>query len=450
MLRVFLSLAAFPAAALAAAQPPRYNVVIVAVDGLRADHLPFYGYSRPTAPHLNARSASAIIFDHAVAQASWTLPSFATLFTSIDPMHHGANSLYTAIPAKYRRLPELLRSNGWHTAGFEGGPFLDPVYGFERGFDLYRGCGFSNYRFFAETANQAADWIRANGDKPFFVFAHGNDLHPPFDLPHHGEKMSNEFDPDYAGRVDRTLVDYRFVALFNMRNNKRSPSNIRAMVPDEEYMANLDAIRSSSRDIADIAAHYDSRIHEADNAIEKIFEVLKETGHEKDTIVVLLGDHGLELGEKKVLGTGWHLSQFESIVHVPLVIWHPGLAARRVAQAVGLIDVAPTLFEFLGLPPEPQFEGKSLAALAAGSDRSRDTRYAFSSSSLTDAPGDRIGMYSAQDGRWKLIYSLDPIDLQLYDLQADPNETTNLAKSRPKEFARLKNTLSRHLGISLQ
>lgn len=443
-LLVWVSLACVFSAPVAA-NTPRYNLVLVAVDALRADHLPFYGYSRQTAPHLTARSASAVIFERAIAQASWTLPSFVSLFTSLYPQEHRVNNQFVSMAEKERNLTEILLANGSNTAGFVGGPYIDPVYGFQRGFKLFRGCGAGNYRFFSETAAQAADWIRSQKGGRFFVFVHGNDLHPPFNLTHEGEKIRHVFDDQYAGPVDAMLIDYRFVSLFNMQNSSRVPSFIHDLKADPDYLAQLDTIRTSPRDLEHIVAHYDGRIHEADKALEQVFDALRQTGHDKDTIVILLSDHGLELGEKGALGTGWHASQLETIIHVPLVIWHPTLRPRRVKEPVELVDVAPTALQMLGLPPEPAFRGRSLVGLAAGLPSSENPRYAFSMSSITDVRDIFPRLHSVQDGRWKMIYNPETGLWSLFDLHLDSTETKDIFASNPSVVKRLKNALSRHL-----
>lgn len=437
-LAILAAACVFAPAARAAA--PRYSVVIVAVDGLRADHLPFYGYGRQTAPDLSARAKQAVVFEHAVAQGSWTLPSFASLFTSRYAESHGLNGMHTVLAPGQTLLAEVLRQAGLRTAGFVGGHFLDPVYGLAGGFELYRGDGMAVYRRFPETAAQAAGWIEAHKDERFFLFVHGNDLHPPFDLGDTSASETSTFDPGYHGRLGSVLVDYLFVQVFN-----QVAFDTIGLTPARAYVEDVGAARSSPDDLAYITARYDDRILQADAAIEQVFRALERTGRIKDTIVVLLSDHGFELGEKGKLATAFHASQFESITHVPLVIWHPALAPRRVAAPVELVDVAPTLLDWLRVKTPKTFEGASLAALTDGRSVRPPRPYAFSTSSLvTDLQG-RILMHSVDDGRWKLIYDVSPPRARLFDLAADPSENTDVAGSHPDVERRLLSALSRHL-----
>src|SRR5581483_11131668 len=160
-----------------AASPKPYNVIVVGIDGLRADHVGAYGYERATSPNIDRLAASSIQFQRAWSQASWTLPSFASLFTSRYPASLGIFHMGQRLRGDEALLAEIFRSNGYRTAGFVGGPFLEPNYGFSRGFDLYRSGGSRSFR---DTTPLALDWIRRHQKDRFFVFLHGNDVHHPF------------------------------------------------------------------------------------------------------------------------------------------------------------------------------------------------------------------------------------------------------------------------------
>ncbi|MFA6092722.1 MAG: sulfatase [Elusimicrobiota bacterium] len=419
------------------------NLVILAMDALRADHLPFYGYSRDTAPNLARRAGSAVIFENAIAPSSWTLPSFASLFTSLHPHQHGMNSRHRFLPEEHPILSELLQAAGLRTASFTGGHFLDPLFGFSRGFDLHRPCGWPLCRFFPETAPQAARWIRKNADKDFFAFVHGNDLHPPFDARGQDEEHAHAFDEGYRGPADEAFVDYMFTYLYN-----RAPVEVAGFVPPERYRKTVEAVRADPKALAHIVAHYDSRIREADAAVEQVFKTLEETGRMKDTLVVMLADHGMEWGEKGRLATGCHAALYETLTHVPLLLWHPSLSARRVYSPVQLADLGPTLLELLKKERPRAWRDASFAALAQGAP-ARAPRHAFSSSSLIGDPENRILLHSVRDERWKLI--CDPFSgkRELYDLEKDRAETLELSEREPAQCARLGQALKEHLGTPL-
>lgn len=446
MLLRLLFLLFLPCGPSLATEHPKLNLVIIAVDGLRADHLGLYGYPKDTSPHLDERAKQAVVFDRAVTQATWTLPSFTTLFTSLYPHEHGVLSHSRSVGPELTLLPEVLRKAGYRTAGFVGGHYLDSSFGLARGFDHYRSGGMGIWRFFSQTAPQAARWIKANRDKSFFVFVHGNDVHPPFDIPDEDEGEDTKFDPHYRGNVDSLPPDYTFVFAYNRQAGDHSRLTDGAN-PPEAWFREVEAVRSHPEDLRHLAAHYDDRIREADQQIEAVFAALKETGHDKDTIVVLLADHGLELGEKGKLATAFHLTGYDSVVHIPLILWIPGVSPQRVVEPVQLVDLAPTLLELLGLPRQPEFHGTSFAPLAKGAQELAP-RFALTESSRLDDGTNRIGLYALQDRRWKLIYAPTLKTKTLFDLQKDPTELHDVSAKHPEIVSRLLKVLSERAGLS--
>jgi arylsulfatase A-like enzyme len=421
----------------ASAAPARpYNVVIVAVDGLRADHLGSYGYARDTTPNMDKLAAAGVQFRHAVAQASWTLPSFASLFTSEYPQTHGAFHPGRRLGGKEPFLAQIFKEHGYRTGGFVGGPFLEPNYGFARGFDVYRSGGS---RSFKDTTPAALDFIRQHKNERFFVFLHGNDVHPPFDLPGDGEDVRLKYDQDYAGPVDGMQLDYYFVRIFN-----RIMLGAGEPQPDEAYLAKVDAIRGNPKDIRHIVAHYDNQVSVADRYVGEVRKVLEEQGLLKNTIVVVVADHGLELDEKTKLMTGYHLTQWETITHVPLILSSPDIAPRKVNEVVELVDLAPTLLEMTGIPAPAAFQGASLVPLLDGAPKKFARTLGFSVATKVE-PADRIPMFSVRDARWKLIYDDTGGTSQLYDLEKDPEETKNLIDAEPQAALALTQKLLQHI-----
>ncbi len=417
-----------------AAKP--YNIVLFAVDGLRADHLGFHGYERhPTSPNLDRWASRAVVFENAEAQSSWTLPSFASLFTSRYPHQHGAMEMNRKLAESELLLTEILRQSGYRTAGFVGGPFLDPEYGFSQGFETYNAGGS---RVFSQTLPPALDWLRRNKDEPFFLFVHGNDVHPPFN-PSLPEAERRRFDSEYRGPANDILLDYTFVKAYNGYPGKEGSP------PDKNYQDAVARVRKDPLALSHISALYDSQIAQVDRAFKKLWDALKTQGLLERTIIVLISDHGLELGERGLLATGYHPVVTETITHVPLVIGQPGTKPRRVRNVVELVDVAPTLLELVGVKPPKAFAGNSLVRLMRG--EKEPERIAFGSSTVVGGGG-RIPQFFARRGLWKLIYHAKGERFELYDLSSDPGEKRDLAAARPKIAADLSAALLDHIGDS--
>ncbi len=160
----------------APAPPP--NLVVVSVDTLRADHLGCYGYPRPTSPEIDRFRRDAALFEQAIAQAPSTLPSHASLLTSLVPQRHGASwAARRALPEEVVTLPEVLRRHGYRTAAFTGGGQMHPSNGLAQGFDLYRVTGPLPL---AETVAAALPWLDEHREGPFFLFLHTYETHHPY------------------------------------------------------------------------------------------------------------------------------------------------------------------------------------------------------------------------------------------------------------------------------
>jgi len=164
-----------------APRPAVKNVVVLCIDTLRADHMSAYGYRRATTPRLAALARRGVLFEHASAAAPWTVPSVASLLTSLYPGEHGAGvagevrHLDEQTPAQLRpeveTLGDILHAAGFRTALLSGNPYL---WGrFQRGFDT----AVADHRTAGELTDRAIAWLRREPRKPFFLYLQYMDLH---------------------------------------------------------------------------------------------------------------------------------------------------------------------------------------------------------------------------------------------------------------------------------
>src|SRR3989442_10991059 len=171
------------------------NLLLVSIDTLRADHLGAYGYALPTSPTIDARLAGeGVTFSDVYSQSPKTTPSHMTLFTSLYPSVHGVELWENGKPAHVlnpavHTLAEVLKNAGYSTAAFTGGAQIDPVRGFDHGFDLYTVSG---------QQRRARRWLGRHRWQRFFVFYHTYDVHYPYLPP---DEYIRLFDPAYRGRV---------------------------------------------------------------------------------------------------------------------------------------------------------------------------------------------------------------------------------------------------------
>lgn len=406
---------------------PAPNVLFISVDTLRADHLGCYGYARDTSPHIDALAKQSVRFENALTQAPWTLPSYGSVFTGLDPSRHWAGAVYSRehcfghdvtapstkgrhaqpLDASVKTLAELFAESGWQTAGFVNNQFLAPSYGLDRGFQRY-----ALYEYNASYGvDLARDWI-AERDRPWFCFVHLMDPHMRYGPP----------EPWDAKFADAPL----------------------AQTKAEGWPPALDAVRASKTAASDEAfkarliAYYDAEIAFTDNEIGRLLATLESSGALANTIVVFHSDHGEEFWEHGGFEHGHTLHQ--ELLHVPVMIRFDGhLAPRVVPERMRAYDLFPTLLELCGLPVPADLDAQSLVPWLDGRAKPVD-RDAISEFMLTTNRESK----ASWRGALKTIVS-GARDDEVYDLDADPGERTNLATERAAyAAAERKRLIERH------
>jgi len=378
--------------------PP--NVVLYIIDALRADHLPAYGYERDTAPNLTAFARQGILFANCFSQETWTQPSIASLMTSVDSHVHGIERRGNILPDALIVFPEILRRAGYTTATLSENPHNPPhmnpraAYSNVEAPYLRLNAGDDQLEWnmaWCEqsdiTAEMAATFLKTHTDRPFFLCVHTMECHhvPPsreFPMPHYGP-------PE----------------------------------PFRSLFASADGVRP-----ADINT-YDGAIRYADTHFLRFMDELEALGLDDNTIVIVTADHGE--GFEPTRWVGHQGIPFIELVHVPLLIRWPGFlpAGKRIEENVQLLDLAPSILDFLNRPKDPQFQGLSLLPLIRGAEpEAFANRIAFSYWK---------GHLSAVQGPWKLM--VDPVKntKQLFNIKHDPNETRDVAPENPAVFKSL-------------
>ena len=415
---------------------------LISIDTLRPDRLGVYGAERDTSPALERLARDGIVFETAVAPSPWTLPSHASMVTSTYPRVHGADTV-TPIAASTPLVSEILNAAGWQTAGFIDSAYLAPNFGFHRGFDHYdnQEPPPGDYRQGAPILRQRLlDWLAAADQRPAFVFWHIMDVHGPY-------WASAPFGGRFRGTLDAPEApDPRLERLRKMR-----------------YTDHLAPERFSSFD--DLVATYDEGVAATDAVLGGLFQVLRDTGLYDQALIVVTSDHGESfLDHDAWVGHGIALTDDE--IRVPLIVKLPGNrhAGTRVAEMVGLIDVAPTILDALGVPAAASFQGRSLVSPAPGAAESTP-EILYGVSSNTGAPYLRtrrfkyIGPATLDPGQ-VVKHHLRPregaslshnfrFDEQLYDLRRDPRETESLAETEEVEvLEQFRNLVAQHAAES--
>jgi arylsulfatase A-like enzyme len=404
--------------------PRPRNVLLIVIDTLRWDHLGAYGYERDTSPAIDALAARGVRFERAYATAPWTMPSMASMITGLYPSGHGVKSVMSETSPSLHTLAEILRERGYQTAAVVSNRLIaSPLEsGFAQGYDIYQ-AGEARGHDHVSTRGVTDQAIRilerfAEGGQRFLLFV--NYFDPHFNYRHHREIG---FAPPRVGRLD----------------GRQDIGELREM-PDDLSDEELRFLRDL----------YDEEIRLTDAGIARLLARLEELGLAEQTLVVLTADHGEEFKERGWLGHTRSL--YEELMRVPLVIRTPGLwgTPRVVETPVSLVSLTPTVLDLLGIGIEGfDFQGPSLAPSVLG------RRGTEPGALITEVdyvlPGDprskkRAFKKAIIDGRFKLIRDDESQRIELYDLEADPAERTNLAEERPE----LRERLLRELEVRLE
>ena len=397
----------------AEAEPPAdLNVLLVGVDTLRADRMSAFGYGRPTTPALERLADAGIRFARARSQAPWTLPSFASISTSLYPSAHGAgrggHDEWTPIDPGTTSLAEVLAAHGYETHGIVANGLISPEYGLDQGFEAY-GCTWT-MESVEQDAPAVVAFVEEHRATPWFLFWHIMDPHLPYLTD--GSFREEFTDPGYEGRFasDRGAM-VPFQAL-DPRPGRRWFAHEGPPPPP-----NL-----SEGDRRFVGDYYDAEIAEMDAAVGRVLDALRESGQWERTIVAFIADHGEGLGDHDHYHHGYTL--FDDQVHVPMLLRIPGRDEGRVIdRPVAAIDLAPTILGALGIEPPADFQGVDRLSVDAPEDDAFFIEYPTYDSSAQKA---------WIRGDFKYLH--DPVfrTEALYDLGRDPGETRDAAAEHPE------------------
>lgn len=362
----------------AAEKPP---VILISIDTLRADHLSAYGNITPRTPNIDAYADRGTVFTAIDAAVPLTLPSHVSLMTSMYPFETRAEVNGDVTPPGAITLASILRAKGYRTAAFIGSMVLDRRYGLDRGFDVYD-SPFQTTRVRRDAAlvtRAALQFLEKNAGQPVFAFLHLYDLHTPYTLP-----QAAGLTPTRAG--------------------------------------------------------YDAELQYIDRTLGRFHEALARDGLWDKALIVVLADHGESLGDHGETSHGYFA--YESTLHVPLIFRWPADAPKRPERIDGagsVMDVAPTILDFLHIAAPSSFEGSNLLS----SHERREPVYAESI-----YPRQAFGwapLRTLRLGQYKYIDAPKP---ELYDLARDPGERTNVVTLHPAEAktmkARIADLMARH------
>ncbi len=424
------------------------NVILVSLDTLSGMHLPCLGYEKNTAPNLCAFGRSNVLFEHAYGNANYTLPTHVSLFTGAYPSTHGITKEdETKLSESFPFLPSILKAQGYATTFFmeDGNPHMPRDRVYSRGIDTVLDS--------RETPLSEA-LLKFEGQvgigKKSFLFIHSYYVHPPYkeeDVPATLRNGAYSWmlwrESDVRDVSDTFLVNMKLALRNDIINQvyadpnpyERMLSALTDLGDDftaqrrlvskhprilSEYRDKYDPlirVNTADRDELDyLRSLYDERIRSLDSGpIAQLLEFVKNPAIAKNTVVIVVSDHGEDFGEHGQIS---HTTLYDTNTRVLWMMAAPGIAARTVSEYVQTVDVTPTLLALLGISEAGKFDGLNVMETLTGGR--------INPRILVAQKGNQVAVRS---GKWKLFVdtrSPELIPTELYDTERDPWETENV------------------------
>lgn len=420
---------------------PRPDIVLITVDTLRADRLGAYGRQPTLTPELDRAAAEGVLFRRPLASAPWTMPSIASLMTGVSSLEHGAGQpqapgptfLRTPLDDQWQVLAERLRNAGYRTRAVVNNAFLSADRGFAQGFDVYETPLLDSTRatFLKElplgrlllkllpvtalgdpraaaVTDRALAWLADVDPSPLFLWLHYIDPHAPYrDNPEELRltSMIDELESTPRAAEDGTVVGDYFVAAHWIRGG---------------------LVWLGAEDRRRLVDYYDGAVRYTDEHLGRLFDALRQRQSRRPTIVAFTADHGEEFWDHGRFEHGH--DYYSEVTRVPLFFWSPNQlpAGRQVDEPVGLVDVAPTLLDLVGLPlPEVDGWDDGLSLVPGWQQETFDLPPRDAGGNLYNYPAVLI-----EDGPWRAILRGHG-QLELYHIPSDPLERRDLALVQP-------------------
>ncbi|MFC1591556.1 sulfatase-like hydrolase/transferase [Thermodesulfobacteriota bacterium] len=393
------------------AAPDIPYVILLVLDTVRTDHLSVYGYHKTT-PGLEQFSRDALVFESCIANSPWTVPSHASLFTGLSPAEHGSHEkLNSKIPydchplsEEFVTLAELFQQQGYLTAGFVSNAVLRPILNFDQGFSIY------------DTDLYVSYYYNQNKFHPLLsLFGHLTGILPRYTQWYKPAKAINHNIYRFLDRAG-TRPFFLFANYLDAHDPYRPP-----LSSDPDIPLGYPMRRGMSAAFQRML--YDGEISVLDHQLGLLFDRLKQSGIYDEALIVVTSDHGELFGEHGLFRHGQSL--YEGASRVPLLIKLPNsrTTGRRL-QNLTLSDLFATILELCSIQGPESVSGR-----AFGTE---------SDAAVTEVYGKASGIIRAiYQGSYKLIKYTSNKESELYNLQHDPRELTNLLTLQPGTAAEL-------------
>lgn len=337
--------------------PPAPNVVLIVLDTVGSNHVGTYGYERDTTPNIDGLARDGLVFENAIAQSSWTLPSFGSMMTSRYPSEIFGEMMSNSTPSEpVLTLTEVLADAGYRTLSVTTNPYTSKIFRLMEGFDRSDYETGASATWVIDRAIEALDAAHAEegegGAAPFFLYLHFMDTHFPLTVP--------------------APFDSHFPTLDGLPHDRTARYRLEYGDPNLLGTHEFDVYRSHT------LALYDGGLRYIDAELGRLVEHLKRSGLYENSVLVVASDHGQEFWDHGteamamglehfqrpgVYGLGHGHTLFAELIHVPLIFHGTKVPRGRVERQVRNIDIAPTILGLTGAE-DPRFEAQGVDLFA--------------------------------------------------------------------------------------
>ena len=374
------------------------NIIIISLDEVRPDHLSCYGYQKINTPAIDQVAKEGVKFETCISSADFTPVAMGSVITGKYPNKHGMRDPYSYITGP--SIATILKKHDYKTAGFVGNGLLSKRHGFGEDFDFFnesskdtswKEVDYLNSEnkemFYAGNywVEEFFKWLKENYKKNFFIWGHLYETHE-------GSEHS---------LLEKGLIKEGELSEFS---------------------------------------YYDAKIKMADEKlINRLVITLKELRIYKNTSIVVMSDHGTNLGEHPAKQIPWrkggikypqHITMYDHDLKVAMIIKGKDLPKGKVIKnMVRSVDLIPTLLDLNGLTiKEYNFDGQSMLPVI----NKNETREEVYSEDLFETRGEG-SFQSFRTKDFKFIRNLTLGKEECYDLINDPREQQNLIQKIDKE-----------------
>lgn len=442
--------------------PEDYNVIILVMDTARADIV----NKGDVTPNIDSIASDGAMYTRAYSAAPWTLPSHASLFTGMYPSKHGTHAGHKKLSSKWETLAEVFSKNGYESRGISNNIWISDSFGFEKGFDQLT----KNWQYFQSdtdlgkigltkhandsiwssavetilTGNPVINLINGLYTKYHFEYARDN-----------GAYRTNKRVRSWLDSRDNSEPFFLFLNYLEPHLEYRPPEEFaNQFLPENieyddamtlsqnawKYITNQ--VDLSSKDFDILKALYKAEICYLDKKIGELKDNLINEGEWENTILLILGDHGENIGDHGLMDHQYCL--YDSLIHVPFVA-HGGPFTNlgKVEKLVQLVDICPTLTDVLSLESEGMAEQTQGVSIFNESTRSSIIAEYLTPQPSPDAIRRRVGdpnnvikrydrsLKAIQTDDFKLISGSDG-EIELYPVNYMPNEDKNITSEYPE------------------